>query len=112
MSHWKMTMTAHGELEIAKLRAVRARKDLDHTVDEILSRLKPAAIVGNAFSGGRDSHVNWLSVGLRLYRLRATAMTIVSIFAGIKARQNNKARKNATSRSEEHTSDLQSLMRN
>src|SRR3546814_15142346 len=59
--------------------------------------MEPGAIGGNSVSGGREGHDNWLSVGLMLYRLRATAMTIVSIFAGIKARKNNKARKNATS---------------
>lgn len=81
---------ASDEIEIAKARVDQARRNLDGSLKLVLSRLRPLALAGAAISRARSSRINWLSLGLGLYRYRATAMSIIGSIAALRARKKAK----------------------
>lgn len=81
---------ASDEIEIAQARVDEARRNLDGTLNLFLQRLRPIAVAGEAISRARSRHINWISIGLGLYRYRATAMTIIGSIATMRARKKAK----------------------
>lgn len=81
---------ASDEIEIAQARVDEARRNLDGTLNIFLQRLRPIAVAGEALSRVRSSRINWISIGLGLYRYRATAMTIIGSIATLRARKKAK----------------------
>lgn len=80
------------EVEIARMRVLRARQELNGTVDEVLSRLKPMEMASNALSRVAGRHADWMSTALTLYRFRGTAMSVVGGLAALKARKEVKCK--------------------
>lgn len=87
--HQTMPM-ASDEIEIARARAERARQNLDGTLNLIFRRLRPMSIASDAISRVRTGRINWISLGLGLYRYRATAMTVIGSIAAMRARKKGK----------------------
>ncbi len=81
------------ELDAAKLRVVRAKQELTGTVNELTSRLGPINMASNAISRVRSGAVDWVTLGIRLYRFKGTAMTVLGALAALRAR--NKRRHGA-----------------
>src|SRR3546814_5102848 len=96
-----MVMTRHSEIAEAQARAALARQELNGSVNALVSRIKPSGLAHQAFSGARKA--GWVSLAFRVYRFRATALTVLGLIANLKARKKR--------RSEEHTYELQSIMR-
>src|SRR3546814_1580845 len=101
-----MVMTRHSEIAEAQARAALARQELNGSVNALVSRIKPSGLAHQAFSGARKA--GWVSLAFRVYRFRATALTVLGLIANLKARKKRKAAEQE--RSEEHTSELQSIM--
>src|SRR3546814_20953248 len=84
-----MVMTRHSEIAEAQARAALARQELNGSVNALVSRIKPSGLAHQAFSGARKA--GWVSVAFRVYRYRATALTVLGLIANLKARKKRKA---------------------
>ncbi|WP_158010723.1 hypothetical protein [Tardibacter chloracetimidivorans] len=82
-------MTRHSEIAEAQARAALARQELNGSVNALVSRIKPSGLAHQAFSGARKA--GWVSVAFRVYRYRATALTVLGLIANLKARKKRKA---------------------
>lgn len=84
-------MTGQNDVMIARAKAAQAREELSGSMDQILSRLTPSGIASHAFGGTTKGKTDWVALGLRFYRYRGTAMTILGLIGGLRARRKRKA---------------------
>src|SRR3546814_7464106 len=84
-----MVMTRHSEIAEAQARAALARQELNGSVNALVSRIKPSGLAHQAFSGARKA--GWVSVAFRVYRYRATALTVLGLIANLTARKKRNA---------------------
>lgn len=88
---WVQKMSADSEaVASARMRRLDARRELNGTVDQVRSRMKPWAVAGYALSRTKSAHFDWLKLGLTLYRFRAPALAAASGIAGMVARRKEK----------------------
>src|SRR3546814_19542425 len=83
-----MVMTRHSEIAEAQARAALARQELNGSVNALVSRIKPSGLAHQAFSGARKA--GWVSLAFRVYRFRATALTVLGLIDNLKARKKRK----------------------
>src|SRR3546814_18344706 len=88
-----MVMTRHSEIAEAQARAALARQELNGSVNALVSRIKPSGLAHQASSGARKA--GWVSLAFRVYRFRATALTVLGLIANLNARKNRKAAEQA-----------------
>src|SRR3546814_14063571 len=76
-----MVMTRHSEIAEAQARAALARQELNGSVNALVSRIKPSGLAHQAFSRARKA--GWGSLAFRVYRFRATALTVLGLIANL-----------------------------